>query len=88
MKFTSRPVVIDAWQVGSDLEKPHWIDVELAQGNLQSVNNGRHWLIHNNEHATEAPLEAASGDWIIRGTEGELYPCNDSVFQKKYRPVS
>lgn len=31
------------------------------------------------------------GDWVIRGTEGEFYPCKDSVFQRKYRrylPVS
>lgn len=30
---------------------------------------------------------ARQGDWIIRGTEGELYPCRDSVFQRKYEAV-
>ena len=27
------------------------------------------------------------GDWIIRGTKGEYYPCDDEVFKAKYKPV-
>jgi hypothetical protein len=30
---------------------------------------------------------AREGDWIIRGTEGELYPCKPSVFARKYEPT-
>lgn len=26
-----------------------------------------------------------NGDWIIRGTKGELYPCDNEVFEAKYR---
>ncbi len=26
-----------------------------------------------------------SGDWIIQGVEGELYPCKDSIFKKTYK---
>lgn len=36
----------------------------------------------------EGTMEAKPGDWIIRGTEGELYPCKDSVFQRKYEDAS
>lgn len=36
----------------------------------------------------EGRMMAVSGDWIIRGTEGELYPCKDSVFQRKYEAVT
>lgn len=32
-------------------------------------------------------LTAGVGDWIIRGVEGELYPCTDSVFQKTHEGV-
>jgi len=86
VKFTSRPFLIEAWQVGSDMEKPHWIDVELAQGKLQCCLNETYWHILDNEHSVTG-LTASPGDWIIRGTEGELYCCNDSVFKKKYRPI-
>jgi hypothetical protein len=29
-------------------------------------------------------MHASYGDWIIRGTENELYPCKPSVFERKY----
>jgi hypothetical protein len=32
----------------------------------------------------EGEMIAKPTDWIIRGTEGEFYPCIDSVFQRKY----
>lgn len=35
----------------------------------------------------EGPHLAREGDWIIRGTEGELYPCKPSVFARKYEPA-
>ncbi len=34
----------------------------------------------------EGVMTASPGDWIIRGTEGELYPCKPSVFERKYEP--
>jgi len=32
----------------------------------------------------EGEMTASPTDWIIKGTEGEFYPCKDSVFQRKY----
>lgn len=32
----------------------------------------------------EGPLRIQPGDWLIEGTEGEFYPCKDSVFRRKY----
>jgi len=36
----------------------------------------------------EGTMAAKPGDWIIRGLEGEFYPCVDSVFRRKYEPVT
>ncbi|POR42673.1 hypothetical protein CRT23_12180 [Methylobacterium sp. V23] len=33
-------------------------------------------------------MTARDGDWIIRGVEGEFYPCRDSVFQATYTIAS
>ena len=30
---------------------------------------------------------ASWGDWIIKGVEGELYPCKPHIFKKTYEPV-
>jgi len=35
----------------------------------------------------EGVVRGKAGDWLIRGVEGELYPCRDSVFQKTYKQV-
>lgn len=35
----------------------------------------------------EGEMTASIGDWIIRGINGEFYPCKDDVFQKTYEPI-
>lgn len=35
----------------------------------------------------EGEMRADPGDWIIRGVEGEVYPCKPSVFTATYDPV-
>ena len=32
----------------------------------------------------EGTMTAEPGDWIVRGVQGELYPCKDSVFKETY----
>ena len=35
----------------------------------------------------EGTMKGNAGDWLIRGVEGELYPCKDEIFRKAYAPV-
>lgn len=83
--FVSRPVTISAvqvteqnmgvvcsWAGGRDLISPSEIVGEVRHGfEIPTL---------------EGPMSAHVGDWVIRGTEGEFYPCKDSVFRRKYRP--
>lgn len=34
----------------------------------------------------EGSLLGYRGDWLIKGIEGELYPCGDAIFRKTYEP--
>lgn len=36
----------------------------------------------------EGRMKATSGDWIIRGVKGEIYPCKPDIFALTYEPVS
>lgn len=36
----------------------------------------------------EGVMIAREGDYIIRGIEGELYPCKPDIFEKTYERVS
>jgi hypothetical protein len=35
----------------------------------------------------EGRMEASVGDWIIKGIEGEFYPCKNNIFIKTYQEV-
>lgn len=35
----------------------------------------------------EGTMRADLGDWIIRGVEGEFYPCKPGIFAKTYDPT-
>lgn len=30
---------------------------------------------------------ASRDDWIIRGVQGEFYPCKDAIFRETYEPT-
>ncbi|WP_287716625.1 hypothetical protein [Microcystis sp. M31BS1] len=32
-------------------------------------------------------MTASTNDWIIRGVNGELYPCKPDIFEKTYELV-
>ena len=32
----------------------------------------------------EGTMTGNSGDWLMKGIEGELYPCMNSIFMKSY----
>lgn len=32
-------------------------------------------------------MKAFAGDYIIKGVNGEIYPCKPDIFEKTYEPV-
>jgi hypothetical protein len=32
-------------------------------------------------------MKASAEDWIIKGVNGEFYPCKPDIFEKTYEPV-
>ena len=88
MKYRKKPVVIDAFMWGAH-DKPEWFLDADGAGNIKfgadnfDTGDGRYMEINT----LEGWIRARPGDWIIKGVEGEIYPCKDSVFQKTYEPV-
>lgn len=39
------------------------------------------------DHMHEIWIPIQTGDWVIRGTEGEYYPIKDEVLRKKYTQI-
>lgn len=38
-------------------------------------------------HTLEGHMTASVGDWIIRGVQGEFYPCKPDIFAATYETV-
>lgn len=49
----------------------------------KSTTNHGGWII-----TLEGEMEFSPGDWIIRGTKGEFYPCKSDIFEAIYERVA
>lgn len=89
MKYRKKPVVIDAIQWTGDqaqTEDPDYIVKAIKNKTVSFVNVGTpnvKMLIKT----LEGVMMASRGDFIIRGVNGELYPCKPDIFKKTYEPV-
>ena len=82
MKYRKKPVVIEAVQFKDDPDTLVEIS-ELMQSNLiVSYENPDKPVIKI--ETLEGTMEASVGDYIIRGVNGEIYPCKPDIFAKTY----
>lgn len=93
MKYRKKPVVIEAWQLTwesilTSSPKEKQIPPEIAQDSRVKIHLTD--KIENSQYAEIKTLEgtmiANAGDYIIRGVNGELYPCKPDIFEKTYEP--
>jgi hypothetical protein len=77
-----RPVVVDAIQFTGT----NCIECVRFMGgpwrNLELHDTDRPYI-----ETLEGDLVASPGDWIIRGTQGEHYPCEPDIFAATYEPA-
>ncbi len=76
-----------AWDSSPFSELTDWLAVALDAGAIVPHNRGSTDYASWDIKTLEGTMSGGPGDWIIRGTEGELYPCKPSVFARKYEPV-
>lgn len=81
-QFRKRPVTIEAMQVtdaASVLDIEEWINSATTGFN---TNPSTIWI-----DTLEGRMTAYQGDWIIKGVNGEFYPCKNEIFIKTYQEV-
>jgi hypothetical protein len=83
-QYRKKPVVIEAVQL-RDLEIPNLMEIQqfvgLGEDIFKVVSDG---LIIK---TLEGDMKASIGDWIIKGVNGEFYPCKPDIFEKTYEKV-
>ena len=97
-KFRKRPVVIEAVQLRWD----NWNEMcehagvgNLSDGRPEGTTTGSNGVpFHVNANGPGLAIPTLEGlmianpmDWIIRGVEGEIYPCKPDIFEKTYESV-
>jgi hypothetical protein len=79
-KFRKKPVVIEAVEFnGSN----HQEVIVFSNGNAMQLTGMQHVEIPT----LEGTMRADKGDWIIKGVNGEFYPCKPDIFEKTYEPA-
>ena len=85
-KFRKKPVVVEAMRLTKDNYNiiKDWI-------------GKKSFCLHRDEKTSfplavvvktlEGDMYARVGDWIIKGVEGEFYPCKPDIFEKTYEKV-
>jgi len=84
-------------------KKPVEVEAALFDGTVESANRILGWIGSNGGdakrvHATrpelglvictlEGDMRAGTGDYVIRGVQGEFYPIRDDIFRQTYEPV-
>ena len=99
MQFRKKPVVIDAvqllwenWNEICDFIPRPWFQEGCyldSAGEVTKDTNGRLGLLINTleNNKVTGSLIASQGDWIIKGVNGEFYPCKPDIFEKLYDAV-
>ena len=92
-KYRKKPVIIDAFKLGDSI--PDWFMDKVTTNDIilhripfhesRANNYGQLWC---EIKTLEGVMEAYEGkDYIIRGVDGEIYPCKIDIFEKTYEFV-
>lgn len=82
--FTKKPITIQAYKYEQPDEHtrpyPVWLLDALGAGIIRTVPSVDSLFMDTRSGTQEAKI----GDWLIKGVDGEIYPCSEEVFQATY----
>lgn len=92
MKYRKKPIVIEAIQLKEDnieeLEKfCDKISFDYIEYKYLSDKEATKLLKNVVIETLEGNITASIGDYIIKGVNGEFYPCKPDIFKKTYELV-
>jgi len=86
-KYRKKPVVVEAFQLNSrGLIAEDWFWDAVTRNDIITHSFGKHdpedaWC---EIKTLEGIMRAKTGDYIIRGIKGEIYPCRADIFEQTY----
>jgi len=98
-QFRKKPVEIEAMELAGSNADLHavycWVEAN-TQGSFDPLGDEIPASGVSIDPATgliliatlEGVMQAKPGDWIIRGVQGEFYPCKPDIFAATYEPAN
>ena len=86
MKYRKKPVVIDAERLTADnvRDVADWIHIHTYATDGREVSTLPDAVLIE---TLEGTMRADIGDYVIRGVQGEFYPCKPDIFDATYEPA-
>jgi hypothetical protein len=104
MRFRKKPVEVEAMRIEADNGNRNKDGSEpFPDPNVRSIAKVSGWLLGNGFRdfkvdgdspfgiaiqTLEGVMVASPGDYIIRGVQGEFYPCKPDIFEATYEPAT
>lgn len=88
MKYIKKPIPVEAVKIVNEMHTldewdqllPVWFKNALVTFQLRWTDDGMY------VKSLEGEMFAPWGSYIVKGTEGELYPVRGNIFEKTYEP--
>jgi hypothetical protein len=86
--FVKKPVIVEAIRFDGE----NWAEVQKFAADGPMGTGMEAMFTRDDVHyirimTLEGTMEADPGDWIIKGIQGEFYPCKPDIFEETYEPV-
>ncbi len=82
MKYRKKPVVIEARQYTRNGMEAEAVANWVGENNAIQTDDGLVIYTLEGDHL------AQYGDFVIKGVQGEFYPCKPDIFEETYEAVS
>ncbi len=82
-KYRKKPVVIEAWPFKNNkscFDALREMDIPIKYDYQHNPNNCYFETLEGNMYLTD-------GDFVIKGVQGEFYPCKPDIFEQTYELV-
>jgi hypothetical protein len=87
MKFRKKPVVVEAELFDGGFSSTSHIANDFSSGKVIPKDVDAYGVQTLEVSTLEGKMVARVGDWIIKGVNGEFYPCKPDIFEKTYEPA-
>ena len=86
-RFRKKPVEVEAWEFTREALKSTDSWVRLYGNELHLISQYAGEVLYIEIDTLEGTMRANLGDYIIKGIQGEFYPCKPGIFKATYEKI-